>query len=299
MTNDPHPLTTNTASVLGLGPMGTALANALLNSRTTTTVWNRTASKAQPLERSGAVIAPDAAAAVAASDLVITCLRDHASTRQLLDEIPTADLADRTVVVFASSTPAEARKTQAWAEAKGIDLLIGAIMVPTPVIGAPDALILYSGREELLAAHRPTLEKLAPRSPFVGADPGMASVLDTAMLEVFFTGMTAFLHAAALVTANGLSASDFVPWANSMLDILPATFTGLASDTDRGEHPGDEDNLGMELSALNHMVETNRDAGVDPALPVLMRDLAREAVERGHAGDGWSRIVDVLRRSPV
>lgn len=298
VTNDPNPRPTTSATVLGLGPMGSALAHALLSAQTTTTVWNRTASKAQPLERSGAVNAPDAAAAVAASDLVITCLRDHASTRRLLDEMPTGDLAGRTVVVFASSTPDEARKTQAWADAKGIDLLIGAIMVPTPVIGTPEALILYSGREELLETQRPTLEKLAPRSPFVGADPGMASLLDTAMLEVFFAGMTAFLHAAALVTANGLSASDFVPCATSMLDILPATFTGLAADTDRGEYPGDQDNLAMELSALTHMVQTSRDAGVDPALPALLRDLAQEAVDRGHGADGWSRIVEVLRRSP-
>ncbi|MCP2637638.1 NAD(P)-binding domain-containing protein [Microbacterium sp. HD4P20] len=296
MTNDLD-TPTPTVSVLGLGPMGSALAQALLSAGTTTTVWNRTESKARPLEHAGAVIAPDAAAAVAASDLVITCLRDHASTRELLDEVPPEALAGRTVVVFASSTPGEARRTQEWAETRGIDLLIGAIMVPTPVIGTPDALILYSGRQDLLEAARSTLEVLAPRSPFVGTDPGMASVLDTAMLEVFFTGMTAFLHAAAVVTANGLSAADFVPWANSMLDILPDTFRGLAADTDRGEYPGNEDNLAMELSALTHMVETSRDAGVDPGLPTLMRDLAREAVERGHGADGWSRIVEVLRES--
>ena len=296
MTTDPNPPATNTVSVLGLGPMGTALAQALLNAGADTTVWNRTASKTQPLEQAGAAGAENAAAAVAASDLVITCLRDHASTRELLDELPAEALAERTVVVFATSTPTEARTTQAWADEKGIRLLIGAIMVPTPLIGSPEGLILYSGREDLLEAHRPTLEKLAPRSPFVGADPGMASVLDTAMLEVFFTGMTAFLHAAAVVTANGMSATDFVPWANSMLDILPETFRGLAADTDRGEYPGSEDNLAMELSALTHMVHASHDAGVDSRLPALLRDIAQDAVDRGHGADGWSRVVEVLRR---
>lgn len=290
---------TSTVSIIGLGSMGSALAQAFLAGGLDTTVWNRTRSRAEPLALAGAEVAPDLASAVDAADLVVTCLRDHGTTRELLGSLAAEVYADRTVVVLASSTPTEARETQAWAEARGIRALTGAIMVPTPLIGTPQSLILYAGREELLNQHRPALEVIAPRSEYVGDDPGLASLLDTAMLEVFFAGMTAFLHATAMVTAQGLSGASFVPWAKEMLAILPATFEGLAADVDAGKYPGTEDNLTMELAALSHMVNTSRESGMDTRLPELMHDLARQAVDQGHGADGWSRVVEILRSTSI
>ncbi|MFE0747374.1 hypothetical protein [Gordonia sp. NPDC058843] len=136
---------------------------------------------------------------------------------------------------------------------------------------------------------------LAPRSLFVGDDPGVAAVLDTGMLEIFFSGMTAFLHAAALVTSAGHTASSFVPMAVEMVDILPATFRGLAADVDAGEYPGTEDSIGMEAAALGHMVSSTEEAGVDARLPRLLHDLATRAVDEGYGADGWSRVFDLLR----
>jgi 3-hydroxyisobutyrate dehydrogenase-like beta-hydroxyacid dehydrogenase len=289
--HDPH----TDVTVVGLGPMGAALARAFMSAGLRTTVWNRTRSRAEALVPAGAYVATDLASAIRAADLVVTCLRDHDTTRQLLGSLPAEAFAGRTLVVLASSTPDDARETQAWADSRGITILIGAIMVPTPLIGSPHALIIYAGREELLAQNRAALVVLAPRSEFVGDDPGSAALLDTAMLEVFFAGMTAFLHAAALVTGQGMTSSGFLPWAKEMLAILPETLSGLAEAVDAGTHPGGEDNLAMELAALSHIVGTSRDARLDSRLPELMHDLARQAVEQGHGADGWSRVVEILR----
>lgn len=282
-------------TMIGLGPMGTALAQAFLAVDVPTTVWNRTRSAAERLAEGGAIMADDLASAVTGARLVITCFRDQETTRRVLGSLPTEAFRGRVVVILASSTPNEARETQRWADERGIDVLIGAIMVPTPVIGTPEALILYSGREDLLERHRRRLEVLAPRSLFVGDDPGVASVLDTGMLEIFFSGMTAFLHAAALVTSAGRTASGFVPMAIEMLDILPATFRGLAADVDAGEYPGTQDNIAMEAAALGHIVDSTEEAGLDARLPRLLHDLATRAVDDGYGADGWSRVFELLR----
>lgn len=115
------------------------------------------------------------------------------------------------------------------------------------------------------------------------------------MLEVFFAGMTAFLHAAAMVTAQGLSGTSFVPWAKELLSILPDTFEGLAADVDADTYPGTEANVAMELAALSHVVDASREIGLDSRLPELMRDLAHQAVDEGYGADGWSRVVEILR----
>jgi len=49
-------------SVIGLGMMGSTLAQLLLRHGYRVTVWNRTSAKADPLVRDGAVLAPSVAA---------------------------------------------------------------------------------------------------------------------------------------------------------------------------------------------------------------------------------------------
>ena len=63
MTNANHP---GTVSVIGIGNMGSALAEALLAAGFIVTVWNRTTSKAQRVAEQGAVLADSPAAAALA-----------------------------------------------------------------------------------------------------------------------------------------------------------------------------------------------------------------------------------------
>ncbi len=286
----PEPMT-----VVGLGPMGTALARALLTAGAPTTVWNRSASRARPLADDGATVADTLATAVTAGSLVVACLRDHAAFREAFGDLDPDDLRGRTVVHLSSATPVEARRTADWAAERGITYLNGAIMVPTPLIGTPDALILYSGPTAVFRAARARLALLGTPD-HLGEDPGLASLFDVAMLEVFFAGMTSFLHAAAMASAGGVPAGDFLPYAQRVVAILPDTLAGLARDVDAGTHPGDEDQLAMEAAALDHIVEAAEASGTDSSLAVLMRDLARRAVASGHGTDGFSRLVDHLRR---
>lgn len=73
-------------TVLGLGKMGTALAEALLSGGYRTTVWNRTTTgRADDLVGKGAARADTVSDAVAAGQLVIVCVSDYDSARQVLD----------------------------------------------------------------------------------------------------------------------------------------------------------------------------------------------------------------------
>ena len=68
---------------LGLGRMGTPIARLLARSGTPLTVWNRTASRAEPLVKEGAQVAATAAEAVGDADVVFTMLMDD----RALDEV--------------------------------------------------------------------------------------------------------------------------------------------------------------------------------------------------------------------
>ncbi|MEV4414844.1 hypothetical protein [Catellatospora sp. NPDC049609] len=136
---------------------------------------------------------------------------------------------------------------------------------------------------------------LAGVADHLGDDPGRAALYDVAMLEVFFAAMTSFLHAAAMVTANGVTATAFLPYARQMAALGGTVFEGLAADVDAREHDGTEDNLEMELAALEHIVTAGDEARLDGGLARHMRDLAARAVRAGHGADSYSRVVDMLR----
>ncbi|MFC7718550.1 NAD(P)-dependent oxidoreductase [Nonomuraea recticatena] len=146
-------------TVIGLGLMGQALAGAFLRGGHPTTVWNRTAAKAEDLVAQGAKLADSVGDAVAASPLVIVCVSDYDAAHDLLD--PLGELLDgRVVVNLTSGTSRAARESAEWAGRRGATYLDGAIMAIPPAIGTADALILYSGPQSAFDLHAPALRSL-------------------------------------------------------------------------------------------------------------------------------------------
>jgi len=103
-----HDLTAVT--VIGLGNMGEALAEAFLKGGHPTTVWNRSANKADGLVAKGAALAATVADAVAASPVVIICLSTYEVMHEQLSPL-TDELSGRVLVNLTSGTPDQARNT--------------------------------------------------------------------------------------------------------------------------------------------------------------------------------------------
>ncbi|PGD63562.1 6-phosphogluconate dehydrogenase, partial [Bacillus toyonensis] len=64
-------------TVIGLGPMGQAMAGVFLEQGYSVTVWNRTSSKADQLVARGAIRVSTVNEALAANELVILSLTDY------------------------------------------------------------------------------------------------------------------------------------------------------------------------------------------------------------------------------
>ncbi|MFF3440281.1 NAD(P)-dependent oxidoreductase [Streptosporangium sp. NPDC002721] len=291
MTHDhPTPVT-----VLGLGPMGRALAGAFLTQGHPTTVWNRTAARAGDLVSRGATRADTVADAVAASPLTIVCVIDYDAVQAVVD--PAADaLKGRALVNLTADTPERARLMAAWAAERGIGYLDGAIMTPTPTIGGPAAVVLYSGAEEVHRAHLPTLESLGGTSTYLGADPGRAAAHDVALLDLFWTSMSGLAHAFALAAAEDIAPRDLAPLAKGIGALLPEIIDEFAENLDGGAHPGDESTILSAVAGMEHIIHAARTRGIDTGVLSAAQAVARRAVEAGQGGDGFSRLAEVLGR---
>ncbi|MFP3988691.1 NAD(P)-binding domain-containing protein [Streptomyces sp. E11-3] len=286
---------TTSASVLGLGMMGTVLATALLKAGHSTTVWNRSPAKTGPLAAQGATPADTAADAVTASPLVIVCLLANDHVREVLDS-EHLDLTGKTVVNVTNGTPGQARALAAWVTERGARYIDGGIMAVPQMIGVPEtgAYVLYSGDQKAYEEHRATLAAMA-ETRWTGTDPGLAALQDLALLTGMYGMFIGVVQAFTLVRSEGISAAEFserlVPWVSAMLSAAPEWGEAI----DSGQHLTDVSSLAVNQAAFPNFLHAYAEQGISGELFAPFQKLLDRAIAEGHAADGMSRLSDLLQ----
>lgn len=280
-------------TALGLGEMGAAVAAALVERGHTTTVWNRTPTKAEPLAARGATTATSVAEAVAASELVIVCLLDHVAVHEVVEAA--GDLTGRVVVNLTSQTPDQSRTMAAWVADRGGVYLAGAIMAGAEQIGTPDAHLYYSGPEDVFEAHRATLEPLGGETRYFGSDAGLASLYLTGATALGFELWIGYLHTVALFGSEGVDAASFTPLVVEVIGDMVAFLPMLADAIDDGTYPPDLGPLRTQAAIMGDLIDTREARGVDAERLRQIRALMQCRIAAGHGDEGFSSLVEELR----
>ncbi|MCM6777546.1 NAD(P)-binding domain-containing protein [Nocardia sp. CDC159] len=280
-------------AVLGLGQLGTALAQAFLDGGHELAVWNRTPARADALIERGARRAESVVDAVGSAELIVTVVSDYAAAEQLL--APAADeLRGRTIANLISGTPEQARALARWADERGIGYLDGAAMSGTTLIGKPEALFIFSGSEETFAAHRSTLSALG-NAVHLGSDAGLAAMYDTALLGLIWGSLSGFYHGAALLGTEQVAARTFAKVAVGHLSFIARLFAEHAGQLDRGEFSDADGTIEVHVEAVNHLLETSRRQGIDTAVPELFAQLLQRGIASGRGDSGVAAVAESIR----
>ena len=100
-------------TLIGTGLMGFPMSQNLMRAGHRLTVWNRSASRAEPLVAEGATLATSPAEAIAGAEFIITMLSDGFATAALLeDEAVRASLSPGMIWLDMSSAKPEHARTQ-------------------------------------------------------------------------------------------------------------------------------------------------------------------------------------------
>ncbi|WP_433404941.1 NAD(P)-dependent oxidoreductase [Streptomyces sp. CA-146814] len=296
MSTDTTSPATTPVSVIGLGMMGTALAEAFLGQGHPTTVWNRSPQKAEQLVSRGATGADTVGAALTAGPLVVVCLSTDEAVHEVLDP-EVENLKDRVLVNLTSSTPEEARATAAWAERNGITYLDGAIMATPPLVGQPQALIFFGGSAPAFEDHQETLRVLGGAATYLGDDTGLPSLYDVALLGILWSTVAGNIQALALLGTEGVTAEAFLPYATAWLNHVAVPYLPrLAEEVDSQDYATDVSTLNVNKEAIAHLVSASRSQGVSPDLVLPFQALIERRVARGHGSDSLSSLIEELRK---
>ncbi|WP_344879782.1 NAD(P)-dependent oxidoreductase [Allokutzneria multivorans] len=269
-------------TVLGLGPMGRAIATALVAADHPTTAWNRTPGKGNDLDVTIADTAPEA---IAASPLVVVCVMNYEAVRAVLD----ADaLKGRTLLNLTGGSPRQAREMAEWATEHGIDYLDGVIL--NGIVGGPDAALLYSGSKEIYQAHQATLAALGENGIYLGEDPGRSAGFNMSLLDLFWTSMFGVVHAFRLAAAENIGPRELSGHAKAMAGMLPDLIDVVAEHVATDSFPGEASTIDSAAALLEDLVDTVRANGLDDGVLSAGRAAVRRAVEAGHGAEGFSRL---------
>ena len=160
----------DTLGWIGLGRMGEAMVKRLLKGGHAVKVWNRTASKAEPLVEYGATIAATRQA-LAANDIVFTMVSTTDDLKEVLfaEGGLVAGAARPKVVVDSSSISQEgSAEIRARLEALGVGYLCTPVSGNAKVAKAGKLLMVSSGPRALYDRAEPYLQSMARKVMWVG-----------------------------------------------------------------------------------------------------------------------------------
>ncbi|GAA1972184.1 NAD(P)-dependent oxidoreductase [Amycolatopsis minnesotensis] len=274
--------------------MGRALAGAFLKAGHPTTVWNRTAAKADPLVAEGARPAPTVGDALQAGALTIVCLTDYQAVHELLGASD-AELDGTLLINLTSDDSAHDRQTAQWAGQRGARYLDGAIMAVPPAIGTAEAVILHSGPQPDFEAHKSALDALGT-STYLGADHGLASLYDVAGLAMMWSVLNAWLQGTALLGTAGVDAATYAPFARQIAATVAGWLPGYAGQIDSGSFPAEVSALETDARAMAHLIEESEAVGVNAELPKLIKAMADRSIAAGHGGEQYPVLIEEFRK---
>jgi len=281
-------------TVVGLGSMGSALAEAFIDAEHRTTVWNRTASKAAPLVSKGAVHAQTMDEAVAASPLIIACLTTYESTIEAL-EPATATLTGRALVSLNSGSPAGARQMAEWALGHGARYLDGAIKNVPSAVGAEDTLLYYGGDNTVFDEFASTLRVLGGDTVYLGTDADLAALYEMAVGGTLLPALVGFFQGAAAVQARGLEVASMVRFSIKWFEMINSVLPVFAEEIDRGDYSKPASSVSLFLAGAAHDEELGKEANLDMEWHKPFHDLLKRAVEAGYGDHSISALTEILK----
>lgn len=284
-------------TVIGLGNMGASIARLLLSSEYKVTVWNRTASKADPLVGKGAIATADIKEAIRTSSIMIICVYDYLATQSIFDDNAIDDvLRGKVLIQLSTGSPKEARELERRVHRSGAEYLDGAIQVAPEQMGKPDTSILFSGAENAFATTQRILKTLGGNLVYLGGDPGAASAMDLATLASIYGTLFGFFHGAAISESEGFNVEQY---AAIVADILPSfgEFLKHEAAVIRSDNfETSQSPLSISIAATERLLQTAKETGINTDFPMYAAGVLKKAETAGYAGEELAAVYKTLRR---
>jgi 3-hydroxyisobutyrate dehydrogenase-like beta-hydroxyacid dehydrogenase len=281
-----------TVGLIGLGNMGTAIAERVLDAGYQLLVYNRSAGKANALAARGATAAGTPGQLAEQVDVVLTSLADDEALEDVAGQVLAGARPGTVLIDMSTVSPEASARVASLADAEAVDYLRAPVSGNPTVVRAGNLSFIVSGRRETLERVAPVIRAIGPTVHYVGdgeqartvklAINVMIAGLAQLMSEALVLGEAAGVSKEALLEVMGSSAAGapFVKYKTEPLlrDDFSATFTTALMEKD------------VDLA-----LEAAEEAGLELPLATELKTLLRAASDAGYAGDDFMALYLFLR----
>jgi 3-hydroxyisobutyrate dehydrogenase-like beta-hydroxyacid dehydrogenase len=282
-THDPR----RPVGLIGLGNMGTAIGERLLEAGWALVVHNRSAEKAGPLADRGAAVAASPGELAAEVDVVLTSLSDDDALEAVASAVVAAARPGTVLVDMSTVSPKASARVAALADEASLLYLRAPVSGNPAVVRAGNLTFIVSGPHEALERVEPILLAVGRAVHEVG-DGEQARIVKLAinlviaglaqlMAEALVLGEASGVSRAALLETMGDSAvgAPFVKYKTEPLlrDDYSATFTTSLMEKD-----------------LDLVLDAAEAAGVSLPVAGELKEHVRAAIEAGYGDDDFMAL---------
>ncbi len=215
-----------TITILGLGAMGSRMAENLLKSGYALNIWNRTPEKCKPLAALGAQVFPDASGAVKNADVIISMLTDDQASKHVWldsEKGALAGLNKQAIAIECSTlTPEWSRELASKITEAGAQFIEALVIGSRPQVENAQLIHLIGGEKKTLDKVKDVLNVSAAAMYYMG-EVGTAMSMKLAVNGLFGVQVAALSEMLGMLNAVGIDK-------NAALDLfakLPITSPAL------------------------------------------------------------------------
>lgn len=269
-----------TLGFIGLGNMGSRIAQRLLAHGYKLVVFDRDRTKAEALVPNGAVPMNDGLELARSADVILSCLTNDEALRSVYADPEGALAAARPgtlVLEMSTVSPETSRELYKQAARIGVEVMDVAISGSTPAAEQGTLTLLAGGNEELFHAAQPIFDAIA-RQYFHLGPSGAGTTMKLVVNALLGIGMQAIAEAVVLGEAAGLNRKRLLEVLSKTAVIAPAHVGKLA----RIEHNDYSPQFPLSLMNKDFQLILKTSARENVTMP------ATEAAFRVNA-DEWAR----------
>ena len=191
---------------IGMGHMGSHMAQRLLDAGYQLTVYDRTKEKAQELGKRGALVAQTPKDLAASCQIVMACVTDDEAQQDVMfgpDGALAGVHAGSMIIDLSTVSPDASRRLFQAAKQQGVPMIDAAVSGSVPQVDQGSLVIFVGGERQTYQQGKPLLDVLGTNSFYMGAS-GMGTTMKLVVNTLLGLGMQALAEAIALGEKAGV-----------------------------------------------------------------------------------------------
>jgi 3-hydroxyisobutyrate dehydrogenase-like beta-hydroxyacid dehydrogenase len=283
---------------IGLGTMGSRVAENLVKAGNKVRVWNRGRAAVDELTRMGAQPVSSAREAFS-GDAVFSMLADDDAVRQVIEPLLDGSPKGLVHVNMATISVALARELAARHREHGL-FYVAAPVFGRPLLAASGKLtIVVAGDPSAIARVQPLLNVIGQRTWPMGAEPERANVVKLAGNVLLGAAVEAMSEATALASRNGIAPAELLDVLTNGVFTAPAyQMYGAAIAQQQYDPP--QFKLKLTLKDLRLALAAAEEASVPMPLADVVHESLLEAAAHGDGERDLAALATVsMRRAGI